>query len=299
MARTKQPKSEYLRALTYPAPRTAGAHIRLLQTELIASKHDPGPVDGIYGPLTRAALSAYIAERLPKPEPIAPGQLALRLLREAHMDWEAGTSESDQSTEGRLSAIFRDSGWSLRTDVSRRTGRVKDWCGMSVAAWADRCGFAPALRSAMYQTNNVRSFFSYRRAGPVHHRTDMVAIVAGVERPLEELHRQRGALRAWIETDKLHGLPLDKWTIAPGAVLLINHHGRRDKAHHITLVESFDGRTLVTMEGNASGQSGGGKRISQAVVRVTRDLTDPAVRATIFGHGKFSSVDFDATVSYP
>jgi len=82
---------------------------------------------------------------------------------------------------------------------------------------------------------------------------------------------------------------------APGDLGLINHNGKTDRAHHIVLVESFDGVTLTTLEGNASGLAPDGSRRRQGVVRVVRDLRIDTVRATIFGVGRFSPLDFAAS----
>ena len=300
MAKKTPPQSDYLRSLTYPPARLAGEDIRLLQRELTEAGYDPGPVDGVYGPRTRAALQAYIAAATPKVEtaPVPPSERAARIIARAKVDWRAGVGEHDQSNAGGLSRIFFDSGWSLRVDKTA-SGRVKDWCGMSVAAWAHREGLAAGIRSSLYQTENVRSFFSYGEAGSVHHRTDRQATVAGETVSVLDLHKHKNSVRTWLESDALHAIELARWPLSPGMVLLIAHDGSRTRAHHITLVESWNGRELVTMEGNASGQSHEGKRIRQAVVQVTRDLTDPAVRRTIFGFGAFSDVDFDRTITYP
>lgn len=45
------------------------AHVRDLQRALTTAGYDPGPVDGIFGPRTKAALSRYIAV----PAPQVPG----------------------------------------------------------------------------------------------------------------------------------------------------------------------------------------------------------------------------------
>ena len=42
------------------------SHVREVQEALLKSGHDPGPIDGIMGPRTRAALRAYIAVPPPK-----------------------------------------------------------------------------------------------------------------------------------------------------------------------------------------------------------------------------------------
>jgi peptidoglycan hydrolase-like protein with peptidoglycan-binding domain len=58
-----------------PAPVTKSAdseirvrttHVREVQLALLAAGHDPGPIDGIMGPRTKAALRQYIA--VPPPQ---------------------------------------------------------------------------------------------------------------------------------------------------------------------------------------------------------------------------------------
>ncbi|HYS92976.1 MAG TPA: peptidoglycan-binding domain-containing protein [Candidatus Acidoferrales bacterium] len=44
-------------------------HVRQLQRALITAGYDPGPVDGIFGPRTKAALQQYVAV----PPPQVPG----------------------------------------------------------------------------------------------------------------------------------------------------------------------------------------------------------------------------------
>ena len=75
--------------------------------------------------------------------------------------------------------------------------------------------------------------------------------------------------------------------------MLIAHKGQTNKADHIALFESWDGRTLTTLEGNASGVLSNGKSTRSGVVRKQRDLGNVTVRNTIFGVGTFSKVDFE------
>jgi hypothetical protein len=290
--------SPFLLELRPPPDRLSGEDIRQLQRDLVAAGFDPGPVDGIYGPRTARAVAQYIASKRPVP-PVQIGGIVERVLSQARADWAKGISEANQANDGPLAGIFRDSGWALRVDLTD-SGRVKDWCGMSVAAWAFRAGFDGQLRSSLYQTNNVRSFFSYASAGNVHHRTDREVRAPGGEwRPIADVHEERGSKRTWVEGSALHRQPLASWGIRPGMVLLISHTRSLTVAHHITLVESFDGRTLVTLEGNASGTGPDTKRWTNACVRVTRDLSVESIRRTVFGFGSFSDVDFDASLEYP
>lgn len=220
-------------------------------------------------------------------------ELVEAVLTDARKDWEARTSAADTSPSGRLAAIFRDSGWSPRVDMNPSTGRPKDWCGMAVAAWFFRAGMNATHRRSFWATANVRSFFSYGRAGRIHHRTaTQVELLPGSWVDIEPWHRCLRQTRRWIEGTKLHAMPLGEVSISAGDVVLINHQGRVDGAHHIALVEQWDGRLLTTLEGNATGLDPAGQRLRQGVVRVERDLTHAGVRKTLFGVGRVSRWDW-------
>lgn len=216
-----------------------------------------------------------------KPTPSGPSVPVNAILREARADLDRGVSERDRSDDGPLAQIFRDSGWANGV-THDDGGRVHDWCGMSVGSWAYRAGMNPQHRRSFYATQNVRSFFSYGTAGNVHHRTAREVEVDGVLMPIETWHRNNGARRTWVEGDILNELPVERWPLQAGDVLLFDWSGRRDSADHIVLVESFDGRTLKTLEGNADDK----------VQRITKDLTDPRQRRLVYGFGRFSPLDF-------
>jgi hypothetical protein len=219
--------------------------------------------------------------------------LVAAALDEAHKDWMARASAADTSPSGRLAAIFRDSGWSPRVDMNPNTGRPKDWCGMAVVVWFFRAGMNPLHRRSFWATANVRSFFSYGTAGRIHHRTATeVNLLRDSWVGIEAWHRCLRQTRRWVEGTKLHAMPLNEVTIAAGDVVLINHQGRVDGAHHIALVETWDGRVLGTLEGNATGMDPEGRRLRQGVVRVERDLGKSDVRKTVFGIGRVSRWDW-------
>ena len=50
--------------------RVRTAHVREVQLGLLAAGYDPGPIDGIMGPRTKAALRRYIAV----PPPLVPSR---------------------------------------------------------------------------------------------------------------------------------------------------------------------------------------------------------------------------------
>jgi Putative peptidoglycan binding domain len=55
------------------------SHVRELQQALQQSGHDPGPIDGIMGPRTKAALRKYIA--VPPPQPPSPADQVIARFR--------------------------------------------------------------------------------------------------------------------------------------------------------------------------------------------------------------------------
>ena len=263
-------------------------------------------VDGKVGPQTRAALAMRFLPVLPSlpsevaddtwPDWVVP---QTRILQEAEAEWRRGTSEDDLSRTGPLAAIFRDAGWSpFGVDVRPGTQQARDWCGMTVAAWYFRGGLHSAHRKSFLATANVRSFFSYGKAGRVHHRTARVALFPdGTTERLEAWHTRLGERRQWVEGAALRtiaGADPSSLPLTPASTILISHNGSLQEAHHIALVESFDGAVLTTLEGNATGTAGNGKTRKDAVVRVTRDLRIPAVLHTLFGIGRPSLLDFAA-----
>jgi len=215
------------------------------------------------------------------PSRVGPAVPVNAIFREARADLARGVSERDTSNDGPLAQIFRDSGWANGITYNE-SGRIHDWCGMTVGSWAYRAGLNPQHRRSLWHTQNVRSFFSYGTAGNIHHRTAREVEVDGVLMPIEQWHRNMNARRTWVEGDILDELPLERWPLKPGDVLLFDWSGNRTGADHIVLVESFDGRTLTTLEGNADNE----------VQRIVKDLSDPRERRLVYGFGSFSPLDF-------
>ena len=56
-------------------------HVRELQEALAQAGYDPGPVDGIFGPRTKAALRKYVA--VPPPHVPSPADKAIAQFRTA------------------------------------------------------------------------------------------------------------------------------------------------------------------------------------------------------------------------
>jgi len=57
------------------------AHVRELQEALVQAGYDPGPVDGKFGPRTKAALRKYVA--VPPPQVPSPADKAIAEFRTA------------------------------------------------------------------------------------------------------------------------------------------------------------------------------------------------------------------------
>ena len=55
------------------------SHVRELQEALQQSGHDPGPIDGIMGPRTKAALRSYVA--VPPPQAPTPADQVIARFR--------------------------------------------------------------------------------------------------------------------------------------------------------------------------------------------------------------------------
>ena len=69
---------ETSKAPSTPAP---SSHVREVQEALQKSGYDPGPIDGIMGPRTKAALRKYVAAPAPK-EPSPADQVIARFRTE-------------------------------------------------------------------------------------------------------------------------------------------------------------------------------------------------------------------------
>ena len=58
---------------------TGPEHVRELQRALVKAGHDPGPIDGIFGPRTKAALQKYVA--VPPPQVPSPADKTIAQFR--------------------------------------------------------------------------------------------------------------------------------------------------------------------------------------------------------------------------
>jgi hypothetical protein len=213
----------------------------------------------------------------------------------AELDWRAHVGEHDRSPGGGLDRIFRESGWGPCPPPGTS---VPDWCGFTVCAWWLRAGLNKAHDQSFYHAKNVEAFFTYGARGnvnPARLRTE-VSLPSGWEK-VATFHLRAGDPRRWTDAVKIRTTPLPALDFKPGDIVLINHHGKTDEAHHITMVRSWDGRYLERIEGNASYRIGGrgpnGEKWTDSVVTVRMDLADPAQKAKLYGVGRLSTLDCD------
>lgn len=257
------------------------------------------PVTGTLNAETEQVVSVALVELAP---PSLSGsrdvdrplnEILADAVKEAEKDWLAGASEVDVTPKGRLAAIFRDAGWS-RVGVERQdNGHIYDWCGMASCSWLVRVGMAHDLRrGTFYSTRNVSDFFTYNGSPVNSNRTRTRANIDGRDVRLSDLHKEQGSLRSWTSYAAVRSTKLTELDIQPGDIVLINHNGQTDGAHHITMVRSWNAPILETIEGNASGTTAQGGRTHDSVVINRRDLSTSHDRNKIYGIGRVSICDF-------
>lgn len=225
---------------------------------------------------------------------------AAQAVKEAEKDWHEGVVATMPRRDSALARIFRDSGWSNWVDTES-DGRPKDWCGMAVAAWHARAGLHPDLRRGMWETRNVLAQFTYGREGVRRRYYPMVSEPGAASAvSVEAYHRAHGGPRKWFPGAELRQWTPAKWRdrLRPGDVVLINHRGELGSAHHIAMVHSFEGDTLVRIDGNATGSSPEGRTRRAGVVKVRMNLRDPADVAKIVGVGRFAPADYRPELIY-
>lgn len=242
-----------------------------------------------------------IAEVLTEPVKVSFVQAALAA---AEADWRAHTGEYDASPTGRYIAIVKDGtqgdfGIPPTYGYLDAEGNPRDWCGFAVGAWLNRAGLHDDHRKSLYHVENVEAFFTYgarKNTNPKRLMVEYKGLDGATWEALVKIHTRLGQLRTWTDALAIRATPLAQLRFKPGQVVLINHYGAVDKAHHITMVRSWDGRFLERIEGNASYRIGGagpnGEKWSDAVVVVRMDLADPAQLKRIYGVGTLSLHDF-------
>jgi len=224
-----------------------------------------------------------------------------RALAAADRDWRNNVGEHDRAS---LDRMFRASGFA-RQAPRAWDAKVPDWCGMAVGLWLQDGGMNPAFGRSFLHCLNVEAFFSYgaqRNVNP--RRLDTLINLEGKWQSIRDFHGGPGGglNRRWYDRGQVTSRVADEHhardVFAPGDVVLIDWAGHND-ADHITMVEAWDGRTLTTIEGNASGLGPDGKRRREAVVKRKLDMGKPADRRLIYGVGRLSPMDFSTNPVKP
>lgn len=218
----------------------------------------------------------------------------LKALEAADRDWRANVGEHDHAS---LDRMFRTSGFA-RQAPRPDDAKVPDWCGMAVGTWLVDAGMNPAFARSFLHCLNVEAFFTYGRQRNVNpRRLDTQIQLDGKWTLIASFHGvpSSSMLRAWADRGTVAERLDDDYHLGqlfqPGDVVLLDWSGR-DAADHITMVKSWTGRTLTTIEGNATGLGPDGKRRREAVVVRQLDLGDRATRRLIYGRGRLSPMDF-------
>lgn len=233
-----------------------------------------------------------------------------KILECAYEDWRGPTGEFDLSIDGRLSKIFKDSGWANSVTFNA-SGRVHDWCGMAPCAWLIRSGMNKGFVSSFYHTMNIEDFATYgspkKRGYPYNPKRLKTKVVLEEDGPLTMLiknwHKENKNERVWFDEKYIRNTPLDKLDIQQADIILIDYQGFYDKsddqfdaADHITMCASYGvmGQGILeTIEGNAFSSNINGTKIKDSVGIVKRDLNDPKIRKQIYGILRLSDLDFE------
>lgn len=212
-------------------------------------------------------------------------------VQHAHDLWQQGISEARDVTK--VDAIVKDSGFAYKV-------QSWDWCGMFVAACLYSAGLDADLRRGFYHVRNVENFFRYR----AEDRVKLWILTDAGWEDLATYHAARGSSRQWISRSDVAACTasdVGDLDIRPGDVALIDHDAD-GTADHIVLVEAFEEGVLYTIEGNAKGDLCTGVNqdgifttttAKEAVVKKSRDLKLATKRATLYGVGRLSVVDFE------
>ena len=221
-----------------------------------------------------------------------------KALAAADRDWRNNVGEHDRAS---LDRMFVTSGFA-RQAPRDPDGKVPDWCGMAVGTWLVLGGMNPAFARSFLHCRNVEAFFTYGGRQNVNpKRLDTKIQLESKWSDIRKFHGGPGSdqSRVWLGRDRLLEIKnlgaCDYEEIEPffqaGDVVLFDWSAR-DDADHIAMVKAFDGRTLITIEGNASGFGPDGKRRRDAVVERRLDLGSRADASLIYGFGRLSPMDF-------
>jgi len=222
----------------------------------------------------------------------------------ARLDWKQGIREKTHHDE--IDRITHQAGFAKRMDW-RDDGRAdRMWCGFAVASWLYSAGLAKDLRKGFWHVKNVEDYFRYRYGKRVP-RWAVVGVSGDELVDLKQFHEENDAPRLWIDNEDIEAMARedgphmigfsDYGLLRLGDVALIDG-GADGTANHITMVQSYEGPVLTTVEGNAGGmlwspEEGKELRVKRDAVTINRrDLEDPRQRAKIYGVGTLSLIDF-------
>ena len=224
-----------------------------------------------------------------------------KALEAADRDWRNNVGEHDHAS---LDRMFRTSGFA-RQAPRPDDAKVPDWCGMAVGTWLVDGGMNPAFARSFLHCLNVEAFFTYGRQRNVNpKRLDTQIQLEGKWQSIAAFHGgpSSSTLRSWADRGTVAEWSDDEYHSAtlfqPGDVVLFDWSGR-DNADHITMCKSWTGRTLTTIEGNATGLDPDGKRRREAVVVRQLDFGVRTNRRLIYGRGRLSPMDFCSNLVKP
>jgi hypothetical protein len=224
----------------------------------------------------------------------------IKALEAADRDWRNNVGEHDRAS---LDRMFVASGFA-RQAPRAWDAKVPDWCGMAVGLWLQDGGMNHPYGRSFLHCLNVEAFFTYGRQRNVNpKRLDTQIQLDGKWTRIDAV--QAGAMaRRWLGRSDILGRLnndarfLDLDLFKPGDVVLLDWAGHND-ADHITMVKSWDGSKLTTMEGNASGLGPAGEKRREAVVTRTLDLSKSANARLVYGVGRLSPMDFNINLVKP
>lgn len=223
-----------------------------------------------------------------------------KALEAADRDWRNNVGEHDRAS---LDRMFIASGFA-RQAPRAWDAKVPDWCGMAVGLWLQDGGMNHPFGRSFLHCLNVEAFFTYGRQKNVNpKRLDTQLSADGKWMRIETVQAGSTA-RRWLGRDAIKArltagasLP-DLDVFRPGDVVLMDWSGVND-ADHITMVKAWDGKTLTTIEGNASGLGPAGEKRRESVVTRMLDLSKPASLKLVYGVGRLSPMDFCSNLVKP
>jgi len=222
----------------------------------------------------------------------------------AYRDWHSIAGEHDRKPGSVIDRMFIASGWSSVGVPKPANAKIPEWCGMAVVTWLIEGGLDSDFNTSFLHCLNVEAFFTYGRLRNVNpKRLDTLALIGDDWVKIKDWHaanvKPDRTMRRWLDRDsirerlKVDG-PAKMDLFAPGDVVLIDWSKRND-ADHITMVAEWDGRTLVTLEGNRTGKGPDGVTRRDSVARCEYDLGRAGNVPLIYGVGRLSPLDLVQT----